>query len=138
MQEKTSSGNALTASSKPSDTIQAKLDEFAGEIEITEELTEFYRSVVDGTLTVSVLKRGARGEPDTMFEQGPTIHERISAGKALAALTVRKPGTKPLPQPDVEARKRTADDVIEELERRFERAKQLQRQRLTEGEVEGG
>lgn len=121
------------------DSIQAKLDEFAQENEITDELVVFYRSVVDGTFTTEQLQRGARGEADEMVAIGPTIHERISAAKALAALTVRKPGTKPLPLPDVEARKRTADDVIEELERRFVRAAEMRDQKkLTEGSVEDG
>ena len=138
MQE-TSSGNALTVSSQPTETIQAKLDEFAAEIEITEELTAFYRSVVDGSMTVQVLKRGTRGEPDETFEQGPTIHERISAAKALASLTVRRPGTKPLPLPDVEERKRSAEDIVDELERRFLRARELHdTKQITEGEVRDG
>ncbi len=131
---KDSTGTALTQSDQPIESIQAKLDEFAQENVITDELTAFYRSVVDGSMTVEVLKRGARGQPDEMFEQGPTIHERISAGKALAALTVRKPGTKPLPLPDVEERKRSASDIVDELERRFLRAKALQdHKQITDG-----
>lgn len=131
-EDSTSTGAALTH-----EKIKNKLDEFAQENEITDELIDFYRSVVEGTMSVQQLKKGTREQPDELIDVGPTIHERISAGKALASLAVRRPGTKLPPPPDVEQRKRTADDVIEELERRFERAKSLQQKSITGGGIVG-